>query len=516
MDRREFITSGAIASTSVGTLTALSGCETNPTITTNTASTANSTTTEFAHGVASGDPLADRVILWTRVTDNPSIASQSAVSVAWWASENRNGDNPVASGSVQAEATHDYCVKVDAAGLQPDTTYYYGFSSNGINSRVGQTRTLPTQEVEGVRLAVTSCANYPQGYFNAYRQLADMDGLYAVLSLGDYLYEYGNTQYGDGEPLNRVPAPDKEIVTLEDYRTRHAQHKAESDLQDAHARHPWIVIWDDHESANNSWTGGAQNHDPDKGEGEWSTRKAAAIKSYYEWMPIRELPSGLFRNFRFGNLVDLIMLDTRLEGRNEPGARDDLESANDPERTLLGPVQEQRLFSHLTAAHTDSVQWKVIGQQVVFAPWSNKTSVLNPDSWDGYRESRRRILEHVNNTSLDNMIILSGDVHSAWGMNVPGVDETKSAAIELVTPAVSSPPLASASKGTQELVETASTTLEHVKYANGLDNGYLIVDLNAKRARAEWYFTGPRNQRSSAVKLGKAVESVSGSNQLTS
>ena len=512
MDRRHFISSGAIASTLLGTV---AGCEsTAPAgLSTNTA-TSNNPGKRFQHGVASGDPLMDRIILWTRCTPAESASSATSLQVEWWISTNQSGKNPVASGVASAQPIHDYCVKVDATGLSADTNYYYGFTNDGVNSRIGQTRTLPTATTDHIRLAVTSCANYPQGYFNAYRQIADTNNLHAVLCLGDYLYEYGNTEYGDGEPLNRVPEPNKEIVSLTDYRERHAQHKAESDLQDAHARHPWIVTWDDHESANNSWTGGAENHNPDKGEGAWSTRKAAAIKSYYEWMPVRELPSGLFRNFRFGNLVDLIMLDTRLEGRDEPGVRDDLANANDPERTLLGPIQEARLFDHLSAAHTEGVQWKLLGQQVVFATWSDANSVLNPDSWDGYRESRRRVLEHIDNTQLENLIILTGDVHSAWGMEVPGIDKNTSAAIELVAPAVSSPPLASASPAAEELVAKASQDQPHIKYANGLENGYLIVDLNTQRARAEWYYTGPAKQRSSEIKLGKAMESATGSNRL--
>lgn len=511
MDRRRFISTGAVASTLIGTV---SGCANAPATGVIANGGANAEH-RFQHGVASGDPLADRVILWTRVTPTAAEANaaQSSIALEWWVSKNRSGKNPVTSGALNAQPIHDYCVKVDASGLQPDTAYFYGFSSAGVSSRIGQTRTLPTTQSDNVRLAVTSCANYPQGYFNAYRQIADTDNLHAVLCLGDYLYEYGNTEYGDGEPLGRVPEPNAEIVTLSDYRTRHAQHKAESDLQDAHARHPWIVIWDDHESANNSWTGGAENHDPS--EGAWSTRKAAAIKSYYEWMPIRELPSGLFRNFRFGNLVDLVMLDTRLEGRDEPGVRDDVASASDPQRTLLGPVQEARLFNHMTASHNDGVQWNLIGQQVVFAPWTDSKSVLNPDSWDGYRESRRRVLEHVEKTGLQNLVILTGDVHSAWGMEVPNIADDASAAIELVTPAVSSPPLASVSPDAEKLVAAASKNLPHIKYANGLENGYLVVDITPARARAEWYFTGSVKERSATITLGKAMECVSGTNRLT-
>jgi len=507
MERRLFLKSTALS----GSALALAGCD--------------STLTKpvligespFQHGVASGDPLSDRVILWTRVSPT-SAAETEPKAVRWWVALNETGDSPVQEGESVARPEHDFTFKIDAQGLDPDQSYFYGFEHQGFRSPIGRTRTLPSASKQlgsddAVRLAVTSCANYPQGYFNAYRHIANTDDLNAVLSLGDYLYEYGEGEYGNGEALNRVPEPAHEILSLADYRLRHAQHKAEPDLQAAHGAHPWIVIWDDHESANDSWQDGAQNHSPE--EGDWSMRKAAAIKAYYEWMPIRELPTGLFRHFRFGQLADLVMLDTRLAGRDKQAEAKDLEAANAPNRTLLGPIQEQLFLDHLTSVSEQSVRWKVVGQQIVFAPWSNDDTLLNPDSWDGYRASRQKVLDHLQDGAIDDVIILTGDVHSAWGMNVPNKDRTESQAIELVTPAVSSPPLASASARTEELVNNATNDQPHVKYAEGLNNGYLIVDLNNDRARAEWYQTGPRTERATNSVLDKALVSLPGSNQLT-
>ena len=240
---------------------------------------------------------------------------------------------------------------------------------------------------------MASCSNYPVGFFNAYACIAKRDDLDAVLHLGDYLYEYGNGQYGDGTALGRIPDPIHEIVTLEDYRRRHATYKADPALAAAHARHPWITVWDDHETANDSWSEGAENHQPET-EGDWATRRLAAVRAYYEWMPIRELPTGLFRQFRFGGLVDLVMLDTRLHGRDRRPERT-AEAANDPMRTLLGRDQTRWLLDALDASKAAGTRWRVVGQQVVFSPSDWGEANFNPDAWDGYRANRAEILSHV-------------------------------------------------------------------------------------------------------------------------
>ena len=513
MERRKFLQSAAVVPASGILASTIAGCESNPT------QGVPAGISPFQHGVASGDPQQDRVILWSRVSP-PQTDPDTALPTRWWISKEESGASPVAQGELLARAEHDFTLKVDATGLAPDQSYYYAFEHAGHRSRVGRTRTLPAAGTSlggshPVRLAVTSCANYPQGYFNAYRHIAEDPNLNAVLSLGDYLYEYAEGEYGEGAALGRIPEPTHEILSLADYRLRHAQHKADNDLQAAHAAHPWIVIWDDHESANDSWLDGAQNHNPEKNEGSWSTRKAAAVKAYYEWMPIRELPSGLFRHFRFGQLADLVMLDTRLAGRDKQAEANDLETARSTERTLLGPIQEQLFFDHLSATSSDQVRWKLVGQQIVFAPWSDADQLLNPDSWDGYQASRNKVLTHLENGGIDDVIILSGDVHSSWGMNVPNSTRTRSQAIELVTPAVSSPPLASASPQTQALVERAPQEQSHIKYAEGLNNGYLIVGLQQDSVQAQWYSTGPRTERSNDPVLQKTLVSLPGTNQLT-
>src|SRR6185436_15167400 len=243
----------------------------------------------FAHGVASGDPLPDAVILWTRVT--PRGPDTSRISVEWRLARDVELTDIVAAGSVDTDAEADFTVKLDVGSLEQATTYYYDFQALGVRSRVGRTRTLPRGEAQRARIAVVCCANYPAGFFNAYRLVAERADLDLVLHLGDYLYEYGNGTFGDGAAIDRVPSPDREIVSLEEYRQRHAQYKRDPDLQEAHRQHPFVAIWDDHEVANNAYRDGAANHQPDS-EGDWASRKAAAMRAYFEWMPIRERDPG--------------------------------------------------------------------------------------------------------------------------------------------------------------------------------------------------------------------------------
>src|SRR5688572_19921178 len=297
----------------------------------------------FRHGIASGDPLADRVILWTRITPRTGGAQRAA----WTMASDEKVTQIVARGEVETGAARDFTVKVDVTGLQPGSTYYYRFESGGERSAIGRTRTLPRANVSRVRLGVVSCSNLPQGFFNAYACLAARADLDAILHLGDYLYEYANTQYGDGTRLGRIPAPDHEMVALGDYRDRHAQYKADPDSQAIHRQHPFICVWDDHEFTNNTWRDGADNHDPVEGEGDWRARRTAATQAYFEWMPIREdaqtRQEKIYRAFRFGNLATLLMLDTRVVGRDEQAAREDTAIIESARRQLLGAEQEQWL-----------------------------------------------------------------------------------------------------------------------------------------------------------------------------
>ncbi len=476
----------------------------------------------FAYGVASGDPLSDRVILWTHVT-----SEANRVAVRWVIADDAALTSIVNTGEAAALAAHDHTVKVDADGLTPGRRYYYQFSVAGELSPVGRTRTLPLGAVSRVRFAVASCANYPFGYFNAYARIAARDDLDAVLHLGDYYYEYAPGVYGSGVEFDRVPAPAHECVTLADYRERHAQYKSDTDLQAAHAAHPWITVWDDHETADNSYRDGAHNHNPELGEGDWQQRKAAAIRAYYEWMPIRQWAGSddrTYRTFHYGDLVDLIMLDTRLHGRTalitNPA---DTAALNDPSRTLLGADQHSWLAEELRESKGRATAWRVLGQQCMFGQLVNDAHVLlNPDQWDGYPLSRKAILDQLAREAIDDTVILTGDMHSSWALDIApdpfgvGYDASNgrgSLAVEMVTPAVSSPsPYAGQSDVAQR--EQRSMAQPHIHWVDFRSNGYLIVDFTPQRARGEWWLLENVTTQGADERLAKAMQTSRGGNHL--
>ncbi len=272
----------------------------------------------FNHGVASGDPQTNRVVIWTRVSpENPG-----AVPVRWIVARNRELTDVVKTGVIETTEARDYTVKADVTGLRAGAPYFYGFRAGSAESTIGKTRTLPRDELDQLKLAVVSCASFPHGFFNAYGALAERDDIDAVVHLGDYIYEYGLAGYGGDTAiqLGRVPSPEVECTGIADYRARHAQYKTEAELQAAHAMAPWIVVWDDHETANNSFSTGAENHN--EGEGQWANRKQAALQAYYEWMPIRDPEAGrafeaINRSFQFGDLASLVMVETRLLAHTE-------------------------------------------------------------------------------------------------------------------------------------------------------------------------------------------------------
>ena len=273
----------------------------------------------FTHGVASGDPLSDRVILWSRVV--PGNGQVGSLTALWQIAEDSGFTQIVSSGRVDTSAQQDYTLKVDATGLQPGAEYFYRFVVDNLASPVGQTRTLPVGEVKQFKIGLASCSNYPQGYFNAYRDMAGAN-LDLVLHLGDYIYEYPEGGYANPEALEKLGRhvkPEHEILSLEDYRMRYGLYRTDADLQLLHARHPFICVWDDHELMNDTWRMGAQNHNP--GEGDFQVRINNARRAYHEWMPIRTPQSGdtspIYRNFQIGKLADLFMLDTRYHGRDQ-------------------------------------------------------------------------------------------------------------------------------------------------------------------------------------------------------
>ncbi|MCO7250995.1 alkaline phosphatase D family protein [Pseudoalteromonas sp. Ps84H-4] len=329
----------------------------------------------FDHGVASGDPLADSLIIWTRITPLENVTS---VNVVWQASTDANFTTISHDGETQVSDATDFTLKVDLQGLDANTTYYYRFISNGKTSPTGAGKTLPTDNIEQVKFAVVSCANYPAGYFHVYGEIAKQTDLDAVLHLGDYIYEYGNTGYAteNAAELGRLLPDDNsdEIISLADYRKRYAHYRKDENLQAAHSHCAFITVWDDHEITNDTWRSGAENHND--GEGEFSERKMHALQAYFEWMPIRNVADKerIYRRFEFGNLVSLHMLDTRVLARDEQvnyadfnltssqGQTDFVAAISSPTRALLGNEQLTWLTDGLTTATT---QWQVLGQQVL-------------------------------------------------------------------------------------------------------------------------------------------------------
>ena len=504
----------------------------------------------FRHGVASGDPLSDRVILWTRVTTRrPS--EKVSVEVA---TDDRFADI-VHTSELTATAATDYTVKTDVQGLSPATVYYYRFRAGGETSMTGRTKTLPTGDVSRVTLAVLSCAHYQQGHFNVYghaarRTDADID---AVVFLGDYIYEYGSTC--DGEPcfgtenarkIGRTlpPGNDKETVTLDDYRRRYALYHTDTRLQELHARYPFIAVWDDHETANDAYSAGALNHN--EGEGNFEERKAAAVRAYLEWLPVRENrdnPVAINRSFAFGNLVNLIMLETRLLARSKqldyrnyitpPDTFDatrfgaDISSAD---RTMMGAEQLAWLQAQLAGSNA---VWQALGNQVlmgrmtipaslVFQLGDPRPSIVNDiaaltavkakvlrgtateeearsvstvlpyrlDAWDGYPVEREAVLQTANRLDK-NLVVLSGDTHNGWANNLKDVNGNQ-VGVEFATPGVSSGgleyTLSLQEAQSRAFAQALPVLVDDLVYANTHDRGYMLVTFTPERADARWTY----------------------------
>jgi len=476
----------------------------------------------FRHGVASGDPLTDRVILWTRVTPRIDNASTSA-QVRWVLADDDKLQKVVASGSADTSASRDFTVKVDAGGLRPGRTYYYGFDANGERSPIGRTKTLPQDDVSRLRLASISCSNYPAGYFNVYRCVARRTDLDAVLHLGDYIYEFANGVYGDGSDSGRVPMPAGEASTLADYRRRYASYRSDVDLQAAHAAHPFIAVWDDHEVINDWWHGGAAGHTARKGD--WATRLAGGLQAYREWMPVREAGGGtfhLYRSFRFGRLADLLMLDTR-SFRDRQVAGRDAAALADPSRTLMGATQEDWFFKGLQQSQREGDGWRLVGQQTMFSPISPPgVPPQNTDVWDGYPAARARVFDALEKNRLSNVVILTGDIHSSWAFDVPrsplktytARTGAGSLAVEIVTPAISSPPLF-ATASMRESTALLQLVAPHLKFVEGEHRGYVLLDVTKNRLLSEWYHVPSVETRSADESRFAAYVCEAGSSRLS-
>jgi alkaline phosphatase D len=503
---------------------------------------AASVTPLFSHGVASGDPLSDGVVLWTRVS--PSAAAPAQVLVRWLVASDPALKMVVKTGTTRTSAARDHTVKVDVSGLAPATTYYYRFATAEGVSMTGRTRTLPAGAAPRLRMAVVSCSNHAAGYFNAYRRVAERADLDLVLHLGDYLYEYGSNQYGSVRPTE----PPTEMLTLADYRMRHAQYKRDADLQELHRQHPMVAIWDDHEIANDAWVNGAENHS-EGAEGVWPERVSQGLQAYREWMPVRDSaladPKRNQRAFRFGDLVDIVMLEERLQARSKqleatipvPGLGNVFTQTGDfadPARTLLGSRQEGWLAARL---RTSKAKWKFIGQGVMFAHLKAQAAPLaaggglffNADQWDGYQPARDRVYDMIKGDAtrpaVPNVVVLTGDIHSSWANDLTqdpnnpdlasggyeAATGNGSRAVEFVTTSITSPGLDDPSGATAGFIRSVNP---HIKYVDFNQRGYALLDATPARVVCEWWYVDTVTTVSPLQTFGTAFEVVDGSNRL--
>ncbi|KAJ9502776.1 hypothetical protein H2202_001898 [Exophiala xenobiotica] len=487
----------------------------------------------FTHGVASGDPYPNSVILWTRCsptfddvnnnsttsgfvplynpvpiyndTDEAKPVSTSPVCLNWKIASNNKLSSVVDSGTVYTSSDVDYTVKVEATKLSPFTQYWYQFTVCNSNqtSMVGRTKTTPAPDdnVSGISLAIYSCTNFPFGFFNAYGNPVRKDSVDYVIHLGDYIYEYKNGDYGWGQSIGRVPLPDREIYTLYDYRKRYATYRTDLDLLASHQNFPWIPVWDDHEVADNTYRDGSSELNNTEasfvqdGGVSVDQRKMNAVRAYFEWIPLRQVEMGddlrIWRNFQIGNLVDLIMLDTRQYDRSITDLYWNThyvhQISNDAGRSMMGSRQENWFYSSLIDSKNRGAKWRVIGSQTVFSRINESLAYgnvdpLDYDAWDGYQANRNRTYQTLYNNNITNNIMISGDSHANWVSDLVWLDHSPydpstgagSIGVEFAGTAVSSP----------------SPAGQNVSLAASVQDSQWLVGANRELQWSELYYRG--------------------------
>lgn len=501
----------------------------------------------FTHGVASGEPRQRSVMLWTRYGGGGRIH--------WQVSPTADFRRIVAEGDVAAEAGHDHCVKPVATGLKPGRSYHYRFrDGRGAVSPTGRTRTLPEGQTPRFTLGVFSCANLAFGHFNAYAHAAGRRDLDLLVHLGDYLYEYESGKYPSPREAvaGRILDPASETVALADYRLRHSAYRSDPDLQRLHASAPMVMMWDDHESANDAWEGGAENHDPAK-EGPWNARKAAAQRAYREWLPVSD---NAWESYEIGDLATLFRPETRLTGRSRPPEfaeqlrrGEDIKASlmrfrdgawRDPRRTMLGSGQEAWLAGAFRRSTGQGTRWQLLAQQVVMGsfalplearawlradapePVKRLTAIgaaasevglpLNLDAWDGYPAARDRLLR----SALDadsNLLVLSGDSHNGWAfdLDLAGTPAGADFAVHSVT----SPGLEAYTPGVApaEVERALRARNPALKWADLQRRGYMALTLTRERAVGEWLSLDTVRTRSTKLAARHAMSVTRGANR---
>lgn len=489
---------------------------------------------QFLYGVASGEPAVDGFIIWTAL--RLGHARGGVGYVFYEVAEDPQFLNIVAKNKFKTGAFRDWTVKVEISGLLPGKTYHYRFVAGETSSPIGRCRTLPKGRVNAARFAVVSCSNYAFGHFNVYDAISKRDDLDAVIHLGDYIYEYGPDGYGGAvsKQIGREHIPEHEIITLNDYRARHAQYKSDPSSIAMHAAHAIIPIWDDHETSNDSWEDGAENHD--LSEGDWDERRSAALRAYYEWMPVRdpvpgEAAEALLRDFQWGDLVTLATLETRLMARSKqldyatigaslatPEGLEKFKTVDlvNPSRELLGRPQAERLSRTMTQSVESGTRWRILANQIIMAevtapnlmPIANTPAIaelekvipqirdfiglttldipLNPDAWDGYPAARDRFYKSMADAGATDLIVLTGDTHEWWA-NELSDSAGRPMGVELGTAAVTSP--GSSSYFGAEAPNYSAMLADRnpmVRYHDPFGKGYIDLALDRDGAKAEF------------------------------
>lgn len=507
----------------------------------------------FAHGIASGDPDESSVVIWTRLSD-----STESVAAQWRVATDIKMINVVASGAVQTDRSRDYTVKAIVDGLKPGQQYYYQFESGGGLSPTGRTKTLPVGHVESLVLAVVTCSNYAFGYFNAYDAIANDASVDLVVHLGDYIYEHGAEGFGGdvGARIGRAHDPSHETLNLDDYRRRHAQYKSDAASQAMHAQQPLIVIWDDHETANNPWMNGAENHD--QSEGDWDARRQASLQAYYEWLPIREPAADgsmaeYWRHFKFGDLVSLLTLESRHTGRSQQisytdhlpnlqdaeQARQFKESViNDTSRNMLSTEMEDFLAIELKESVDAKRRWRLIGNQSVIAksisPKLNKPffeSLMKSldeagteklaslarfgelelpddlDTWEGYPAARERFYNIAKSAGANDLLVLSGDSHSFWANQL--FDENDAAmGLELGATGVTSPRslLVLGDEALKRFDESNAADNKEIVWSDGRHRGFIRLSVDHQKVHADFIAVSSVETREYSIQPVRAFD----------
>jgi alkaline phosphatase D len=504
----------------------------------------------FTHGVASGEPRQRSVMLWTRYASGGRIH--------WQVSRTRDFRRIVAEGDSSAEPEHDYCVKPVVTGLSPDRWYFYRFrDGRGAGSPTGRTRTLPEGRTSRFSLGIFSCSNLAFGFFNAYAHAAARRDLDLLVHLGDYLYEYERGKYPASDQAlgGRLIEPAGEAVALADYRLRHSAYRADPDLQRLHASGPMVMMWDDHESANDSWQGGAENHDPAK-EGPWNARKAAAQRAYREWLPVSD---NAWEGYDIGDLATLFRPETRLMGRSRPpGFAEQLRRGEDvkdslirfrdgawrdADRTMLGTEQEAWLAGAFRRSTGQGTRWQILAQQTIMGSFASPPEArtwvrsdapervraatgmraaasevglpANLDAWDGYPAARDRLLRAALDSG-SNLLVLSGDSHNGWAFDLDLAGTPAGA--EFAGQSVTSPGIEAYTPGVApaEVARALRARNPALKWTDVQRRGYMTLTLTRERAIGEWLSLDTVRTRSTRLAARHSMSVARGTNRFAS